>query len=596
MDERPPNEQYAALQQEAEAALRLLGRQRNRLGWARFAVFVLTALITYAVVARAGWAGFVPAVAGLTGLLALVFADASNNESIAHTRRLIRINADERDVLRHRFDRFGDGAAFKPHDHAYANDLDLFGPASLFQYMNRCVTEEGKQRLASDLLAPRPIEDIVRRQDAVREWAPLAEWRQRFTALAEAHPVTLATRRRVDDWMADSDTAFAGAGWRLFVAVYSVVTLSSLAATLLGFLSPTAFFALFTLYYIVSLQFSRRAMGPARLLSGIVREIGTLHDLAACLAGPRLSSALLGSLQDEAATARGEIGRLKQLLDRFDLRLNVFAFIVINSFLLWDVRQVRALHRWRDRNRAAAPRWFSAIAEAEVVNSLCTLHVNHPGWCFPSTAPEHFSVEGTGIGHPLLPREQRVPNDFSIAGPPKIGLVTGSNMAGKSTFLRSLGVNLVLAQMGAPVCATTFRFSPVALLTSMRVTDNLAENTSTFYAELKKLQTIIEAVNRHETVFILLDEILRGTNSLDRHTGSAALIRQLIREGAVAVLATHDVALADLQADFPVAIENYHFDVQVAGEELYFDYKLKPGVCTSLNASLLMKKIGIRLD
>ena len=169
-------------------------------------------------------------------------------------------------------------------------------------------------------------------------------------------------------------------------------------------------------------------------------------------------------------------------------------------------------------------------------------------------------------------------------------------MAGKSTFLRSLGVNTVLAQMGAPVCAEELTLSPVHLMSSMRIADNLAENTSTFYAELKKLKTIIEAVRRHEPLFILLDEILRGTNSRDRHTGSEALIHQLIRENAVAVIATHDLALARLEEQFPGVVENYHFDVQVEGEELYFDYRLKHGVCTSLNASILMKKIGIELE
>jgi DNA mismatch repair ATPase MutS len=183
-----------------------------------------------------------------------------------------------------------------------------------------------------------------------------------------------------------------------------------------------------------------------------------------------------------------------------------------------------------------------------------------------------------------------------LQGVAKIGLITGSNMAGKSTFLRSVGVNIVLAQMGSPVCAGWFLLSPVQLVSSMRIADNLAENTSTFYAELKKLRTIIELVKAHQPVFILLDEILRGTNSYDRHKGSAALIKQLIKEEAVAVIATHDVELAGMQEAYPAPIDNYHFDVEVEGEELYFDYKLKGGVCKSLNASILMKKIGIEIQ
>jgi len=168
-------------------------------------------------------------------------------------------------------------------------------------------------------------------------------------------------------------------------------------------------------------------------------------------------------------------------------------------------------------------------------------------------------------------------------------------MAGKSTFLRSIGINIVLAMMGAPVCARSMTLYPTKVMSSMRIADNLEESTSTFYAELKKLKTIIEAVNRNEKIFILLDEILRGTNSLDRYTGSKALIRQLIHHKAVGMIATHDLELAKLSEEFPANIHNYHFDVQVSGDELYFDYKLKEGVCESMNASILMKKIGIEL-
>lgn len=282
-------------------------------------------------------------------------------------------------------------------------------------------------------------------------------------------------------------------------------------------------------------------------------------------------------------------------MNRFDMRYNMLVFIFLNSFLLWDVRQMRALNGWREKNRHRLPRWFDLIGELEVVNSLATLHFNHPAWCWPSLGGNYFTFSGSRLGHPLIPEGQRVTSDFTLSGTPKVALVTGSNMAGKSTFLRSLGVNTVLAQIGAPVCAATLELSPVRLMSSMRIADNLAENTSTFYAELKKLKTIIDVIRTHEAVFVLLDEVLRGTNSLDRHIGSKALVRQIIREGAVAVIATHDVEIAGLEADYPRLLENYHFDVQVEGEELYFDYQLKHGVCQSLNASILMKKIGIEL-
>ena len=307
----------------------------------------------------------------------------------------------------------------------------------------------------------------------------------------------------------------------------------------------------------------------------------------------RLLQQLQQSVRGNNETASVQIKNLKGLLNRFEVRLNIFLFIFLNSFLLWDVWQMRALNKWRAQNKSSVYHWYSFITEFEVLNSLATLHFNQPQWAFPQFTHQHFTFNGEAVGHPLIQTEKRVVSSFSLEGIAKVALVTGSNMAGKSTFLRSLGINIVLANMGAPVCAKSVMLSPVQLLSSMRIADNLAESTSTFYAELKKLKTIIEAVNSHLPVFILLDEILRGTNSLDRHTGSSALIRQLIRNNAVAVIATHDVELAKMEKEYPGSISNYHFDVQVSNGELYFDYKLKEGVCTSLNASILMKKIGI---
>ena len=246
-------------------------------------------------------------------------------------------------------------------------------------------------------------------------------------------------------------------------------------------------------------------------------------------------------------------------------------------------------------NKFLVSNWFYTIAELEVAGSFATLSFNNTDWCFPEIADEHFTLSGKAIGHPLILKQQSVTNSFSINGTARIDLITGSNMAGKSTFLRSLGVNIILAYAGSCVCAETFTVSVAELMSSMRIEDNLAENTSTFYAELKKIKSIIDAVNENRKTFILLDEILRGTNSLDRHTGSKALIQQLIKKHAVAVIATHDIELSKLENDFPSSIKNYHFDVQVNNEELFFDYKLKEGICRSMNASVLMKQIGIEM-
>lgn len=247
------------------------------------------------------------------------------------------------------------------------------------------------------------------------------------------------------------------------------------------------------------------------------------------------------------------------------------------------------------RNQQNIADWFDTLGKLEAVNSLSTLYFNHPEWCFPELRAAHFSIQGEEVGHPLINKQKRVANPIKIDESGELMLITGSNMAGKSTYLRSIGINVVLTMTGSVVCAKAFSLSPVQLITSMRISDNLEENTSTFYAELKKLKTVIEKVNNNEKVFILLDEILRGTNSLDRHTGSVALTKQLIKHNAAGIIATHDVELAKLKEDYPANILNYHFDAQVSNDELFFDYQLKEGICSSINASILMKKIGIEL-
>jgi DNA mismatch repair ATPase MutS len=355
---------------------------------------------------------------------------------------------------------------------------------------------------------------------------------------------------------------------------------------------------LFVSYVILSLAISRKVIPIYTPLGKIVDELNSLSNSINWIEQKDFTAPLLQTIQGllnnrKAATS---IRAVKNILDRFDYRLNPLIFIPLNAFLLWDLQQVLKLEKWKQHHQHVVKDWFSALSQMESLCSLANVAFNHPNWVFPKFSNQPGLLWITDAGHPLIEQEKRVTNSFKTATTPALALVTGSNMAGKSTFLRTVGINTVLALAGAPVCATAFTLYPMHIISSMRVADNLEENTSTFYAELKKLRHIIEVVNRKENVFLLLDEILRGTNSLDRHTGSKALIRQLIQQQACAVIATHDLELAKLTEQYNDSITNYHFDVQVSGEELYFDYRLKEGVCNSLNASILMKKIGIELN
>lgn len=583
-----------------KTALERLLKRRSLLGWTRFMIFILTAIVSYYVFVYAGLWGIIALVSGISLLLFTVSLDINNNDAIANTRTLIAVNEEELRILNHEFYQRHDGSEFIPALHDYAHDLDLFGKASLIQWINRCRSEQGMSLLAEDLLKPVAGTLIQERQDAVKELATQLDWRQQLQSFSMQTMITSGTEKRTGLWLEEEERFFRNPGWRVFVNLYSLITCATAVAAILGYIPGSVFIFLYLLFFTTAIILSRNTIRPYLMLSGIVKEIGTLHQLIKWIGQHDFRSALLNRLKKESspttAGAAKEIRELKAILDRFDLRLNIAGLLFFNTFLLWDVRQMMALNEWRKRNRNHVSRWFHLVAEAEVLHSLASLHFNHPQWAFPIFSSEHFTLEAKHCGHPLIPGSQRVSNDFIISGTGKIALITGSNMAGKSTFLRSLGVNMVLAGLGAPVCAKMLCLSPSRLMTSMRISDNLAENTSTFYAELKKLKSVLEAVQRGERIFILLDEILRGTNSYDRHSGSKALIRQLIKHKAVAVIATHDVELAALEEELRDSIENYHFDVTVEGEELYFDYRLKEGVCTSLNASILMKKIGIKLD
>lgn len=599
MKDRLPEKIYQQQIEKLKESLERLLQKKNLLGWLRLIVFLATIIISFKIFADSGAIGLLPALVGFALFLCLVFIATDNNEKIENTKTLININEEELENLNHNFSKSLTGIEYLPPHHDYAHDLDLFGTSSLFQLLNRCSSEQGKELLAHNLLYPLTQKLVIKRQEAVAELSPAVEWRQQFQSFSRQTAITTSTETKIINWLSEEDKHFKSPLWKVFVWLYTIITLSSAAAAVAGFIPSSTFLFLFTLYFIISIILSRNTIKPYIQLSKIVREISTVEKLLTWMENKKLVSPLLAQMQQnlvvENRNASAQIRKLKSILDKFDLRLNIVGPLFMNSFLLWDVRQMIALNEWRRKNKPIVPRLFETIAEMEVLNSLAAVHFNYPHWSFPKFVDTYFFFESNELGHPLIPEKERVNNDFKVEHNTKVSLVTGSNMAGKSTFLRSIGVNIVLAQMGSVVCAQSFVLSPIRLMTSMRISDNLAENTSTFYAELKKLKTIIEAVNGRERIFVLLDEMLRGTNSHDRHTGSAAFITQLIRQNRFAVIATHDLELAGLERQYSHALENYHFDVQVKGEELFFDYKLKEGVCQSLNASLLMKKIGIEL-
>ncbi|MFT3981525.1 MAG: hypothetical protein QM687_13715 [Ferruginibacter sp.] len=575
---------------------KLLTRKRKLFSWLRLGCIIAIAALFYSLLPQ--WNIIIPlTLLLLIAFRLLIYRDVANKEAIAHNLRLQAINEAELQALNYQWDAFDGGNQHMPHEHYYANDLDLFGSASLFRFTNRTTSEIGSKELANWLLYPAQKTQIIARQQAVKELKENIDWVQNLQAYGKASSVSFEMFDKLQSWLKEPPL-FQKPFYRMIRFVIPLLSTGICIATIADLVPMNVFYtALFSMFIIVYLL-ERKIHSVHNNLGKIVEQLNTLSKSIDHIEKKKFQSPLLQQMQEELAKNRkasASIAELKNILDRLDIRFNIVISAPLNLLFLWNYQQVLQLEKWRMSYDTNVHHWFKNLGIFEALSSFGTILFNNPQWCFPVLNDEDFYMKGTQIGHPLIHPGSRVNNFIDIETKPMVMLITGSNMAGKSTYLRSVGVNIVLAMAGAPVCATAFSLPALQLLSSMRVADNLEESTSTFYAELKKLKTIIDKVNRHERVFILLDEILRGTNSLDRHTGSTALIRQMIQQQAVTMIATHDLALAELQNSYPGSIQNFHFDVQVSEEELYFDYLLKPGVCTSMNASILMKKIGIEI-
>jgi len=587
--------QLAAL----DIKLALLQKRKSVFGWLRF-VTLIAAFIALWKLWPLGLIVALPVFSILTGLFLFILSkDLNNNLTIENSVRLRKINETEIEILNHHFTHLPDGSNYKPETHEYANDLDIFGRASLYQYINRTNSEQGNKMFADWLLHQALPGMILQRQETVKELTPETGWRQQLQSCGIATKITIATQQRIEKWL-EQPVSFSGKLlWNILKYLLPAISFSFLTLHLINILDASIFYPLILLMLAVSFAISKLIIPDYLQLNRIAPELESLSESISLIEKKEFKTDLIKQLQAKyktgLVTSSESIKKLKKVLDLLDIRLNPLVFIPLNTFLFWDLQQIFTLEKWKIANKHNIRDWFGTLAEIECLSSIANLAFNHPENSFPRISNKEGVFIADSMGHPLIAKEKMICNSFSTEGVNQMNLITGSNMAGKSTFLRSIGINIVLAMMGSSVFARSLALSPMKVLSSMRVSDNLEESTSTFYAELKKLKEVINSVYNNEKVFLLLDEILRGTNSADRHAGSKALIKQLIHHKAVGLIATHDLELAKLADEFPDKIHNYHFDVQVANDELYFDYKLKRGICQSMNASLLMKKIGIEL-
>lgn len=543
------------------------------------------------------------AVLALIIFLRIVVVHRNVQAAEVHHRCMAEVNRQEQAATEYRFAEFPNGEQYKDPLHPYTSDLDVFGDYSLFQFCNRTVTTSGSQHLA-DWLAQAAEPEIVRaRQQAVQELGPQLDWRQHFRAYGLEETDQQAYRQGLQKWMDEPSFVFPRKGMRWALWLFPIWALLGMAWVIPNY--PLAWLGLVFLPAVVLLQqnlkrvnrtleYTSKAEAWLQRYALLIQQIEKLE----------VKTPLLLQLHSHFSQSETQFGtsqairRLSYCLSQLNVRNNIFA-LPLNLISIWDLQWVYQLEKWKDQHRDDLPRWFDALGAFDALSSLANLHYNYPDWAFP-TLQQESSLAAQQLGHPLIPATRRIGNDLNMPTRQHLKLLTGSNMAGKSTWLRTLGVNLVLAQAGAPVCAKALTMPPLLVFTGMRTQDDLSASASSFYAELRRLRDMLDAVmaqqGQNPGVFFLLDEILKGTNSRDRHQGSRALILQLLHYHSAGFIATHDLELTAMEAEHPATIQNVCMEVDIRGNELYFDYTLKPGISQSFNASLLMKRMGIGLE
>jgi DNA mismatch repair ATPase MutS len=493
---------------------------------------------------------------------------------------------------------YPNGSIYEDDFHPYSSDLDIFGKGSLFELMNRCATVAGNSKLAGWLMKPASVMEIRERQELLFELESKLNWKHHFQA------VLLFSNSSSQDLAKELfrylKTASEESGYWIKKYVRWIPWLFSILATSAWFV-PFFIIPLLVLIIVNLLLMQKYGARIAKTDSMIGKMSRILDHFSEAISAVRdqkwttpLSISLAADLKDNAN------GKLTEQIKQFSLLINHLTFgqtavgAILNAIMLWNIRQIFAIEDWKKNNHDNLKQAFDVISTFEALISLSSLKTNYPEWCFAGiNEGDRYTLLAEDIGHPLIPSQLRVNNNYSLNNEFRIDIITGSNMAGKSTFLRTLGVNTVLALCGAPSCARKMEVSRMIVFTYMRIRDSLNESTSTFKAELDRLQALLKMLESSENVYFLIDEMLRGTNSIDKYLGSKAIIEKLIAQNAVGIVATHDLQIAELEKKYPDYIRNYYFDIQVEGEEMNFDYKLKAGECKTFNASLLLKRIGI---
>ncbi|WP_420603334.1 MutS-related protein [Flagellimonas sp.] len=585
-----PKTFYNSQLQKFEDELSDIKKKLNLSSSIRLLVFIALVLAIYF-----GWGNTKILVATLfLGIAAFIFLVMRHNRLKYQQdlkTELIKRNKLELRVLNRDFHDLPEGKEFLDPEHWYGPDIDLFGRGSFYQYLNRTALASGSGVLAQ-ILQSNNIENIGRKQAAIQELAQKPEWRQEYGATATLVKTEVPANKLIG-WLTDYKP-FVPKQMKVWAYIFSLISSVLIACYFIDLISGYWVFFAFVAGMGITGSFVKKINKLSANTSQIQSTFTQYSRLLSLIERQEFESGLLAQKREgiinQQQSSSGILKKFSKLLDRLDQRNNILVSLVLNGFFLRDLIICSEIEIWVDQHKTNVSKWFDTIAFYDAYNSLGNYAFNHKDHVYPTIVDHGKTLECKGVAHPMLDPKKAVRNDIAIAKD-EFFIVTGANMAGKSTFLRTVALQLVMANVGLPVCAQAATYSPIKLITSMRTSDSLADDESYFFSELKRLKFIVEQMDV-DNYFIVLDEILKGTNSTDKAVGSQKFIKKLVSLGGTGIIATHDLSLCEV-AEKLDSVSNYYFDANIVDGELFFDYQFKEGVCQNMNASFLLKKMGI---
>jgi len=557
---------YTSQKAKFEAELKIQKRKLNQSSIVRLIVFLSIAFAIYFFFGQWNYV-IISTVIGMALFIFLIFRHADLAYQRNKLKALIQCNQLEIDVINGDLSKLPTGEEFLDATHYFSYDIDLFGKASFFQYINRATTREGKSELA-DLLASNNTDNIAARQEAIQELAQKGDWRQHFSAIALLIKVETSSKNIID-WLSEYKT-FIPKAVRYLPTIFSILSIGVVTLSFMGIIS----FLYLILWIGLGLGITGRFLKSINQLSNHTNKAKDTFQQYGQLLN-RIEEATFTSklLQEKQQNIHSKVQKASTLVRAFSKRIDALDEV------------------WIEKHSDKVAQWFEVVTFFDAYNSLGNFAFNHPKFNYPTIVENGKQVlDAKQLGHPLLHTENRIDNNFNI-GNSEFFIITGANMAGKSTFLRTVSLSIVMSNVGLPICAEHANYSPIKLITSMRTTDSLAEGASYFFSELQRLKMIVDQI-KDDRYFIILDEILKGTNSHDKAMGSKKIVQKLASQNATGIIATHDLSLCELEKDIS-QVKNYFFDAEIINDELFFGYLLKKGICSNMNASFLLKKMEI---